>query len=97
MATDDPELGAVGGFGFRLPAEELAGNFEGNDESEGEGKHIGDHFWHASKWCVDGGLESGGQISGRQKERYALNPVREDCQRHGGAGKKQERRSRSDG
>src|SRR6266436_3316362 len=85
-----PELGVARNLGFRLPAEKLRGDKEGQNRPEGEGKNL-DRQLPDGKRGVKSVLETGDEIGGRQEDGDALDGLRQIAHRQGRAGQKNER------
>src|ERR1700722_9941064 len=63
---EDPDFGAGGNFGFRLPTENTAGDFESDEQAEDERDGFGEEFGGDDQ--IGGGtLQADGKISGRGK------------------------------
>src|SRR6267143_3941989 len=85
-----PELGVARNLGFRLPAEKLCGDKERQNRPAGEGKNLNRQL-PDGKRGVEGVLETGDQISGRQEDGDTLGDLRQIAHRQGSARQENER------
>src|SRR5271154_488894 len=81
---EGPEFGAIGEFSLGFPTEQAAGDFEGDQQAERERDEIREDFDRGGG-VGSGGFEAVCQVGGGHEQSSALNPVREDGERHAGA------------
>src|ERR1700730_13401012 len=83
------DLGSGPNLRFRLPAEELLAQKEGQGRADRKRDDFGDNLSDADAGDHDA-FETGNEISGRKEKREALDPDRQHGQRQRGAGKEEE-------
>src|SRR6267142_3532562 len=85
-----PKLRVARNLGFRLPAEKLRGDEEGQNRPAKERKNL-DRQLPDGKRGVKSVLETGDQISGRQEDGNALGNLRQITHRQGRARQENQR------